>query len=629
MTKVSVISFINTKEEIIKENIYSVLNQSYENFELIFIYNGILEDFNNIIDEKISGNSKIKIIINNHENNQTSEIFFNKYLKKILSEYIAIFNPYDFWEIDKLKYQVSYLDDNQKIGAVFTNTSETNSSDRISNNIENRTRHQWLNYFFNMGNILHYPSILLRKKCFENCGLYNSFLFYLSEFDNCIRLCMKYEIHVINQALVICESKYYKKQKGNKNSLRLNLEYEKILENYLQINDEDEFNQIFYDEPRICNNQLIPYYLGKYALKNINSIPHQIFGISKLNDFYSNYDLVNKYNTIIDTDFKALKNFNEKNIKLYPCNKNMDLYYFKEIIKNHEKIYELIISIMQSIKKIFFCIKRILNNFKFSFYKVKKRKNNKKFDSKPKISVHLHLFYMSLTDEFISYLKNIPIDFDLFVTVNKNNLLESDIEKIKTNFKNTKILILPKNCGRDIGAFTYFLENIDLNYYDLILKLHTKKTVYSSFEEYSNKNKLFKKSSFPITSNDLWRKHILEVILGTKEKVENIIKIFMNNNVGMIGDKAFLIGGYQSTSEEIKYFNNICDELNLVKDVIFFAGSMFWIRSDLLEIFKKKYSIESFDNDFGEIKKQGKLEHGMERIFGTLVKTQGYDIKGI
>ena len=47
-----------------------------------------------------------------------------------------------------------------------------------------------------------------------------------------------------------------------------------------------------------------------------------------------------------------------------------------------------------------------------------------------KVAVHLHLYYIDLLDEFIENLKNIPINFDLYIT-----LVDHDASDIKKSLK--------------------------------------------------------------------------------------------------------------------------------------------------------------------------------------------------
>src|SRR5206468_12755719 len=104
----------------------------------------------------------------------------------------------DAWEPEKLERQVAFLDGHPEIGAVFTNAlaiDEVGSPllDRthfLFNIFDqpNRTRHEWLRFFFTVSNALCHPSVLIRKLCYEDCGLYRAGFAQLCDFDMWIRL---------------------------------------------------------------------------------------------------------------------------------------------------------------------------------------------------------------------------------------------------------------------------------------------------------------------------------------------------------------------------------------------------------------------------------------------------------
>src|SRR4030095_9916354 len=66
----------------------------------------------------------------------------------------------------------------------------------------NKTRHEWLRFFFGANNALCHPSVLIRKACYDNCVLYRFGFAQVGDMDMWIRLCMRYDIHVLQEKLV-------------------------------------------------------------------------------------------------------------------------------------------------------------------------------------------------------------------------------------------------------------------------------------------------------------------------------------------------------------------------------------------------------------------------------------------
>jgi hypothetical protein len=61
----------------------------------------------------------------------------------------------------------------------------------------NRTQSQWLRYFFENGNALCHPSVLIRRAFYENHGLYDNRLRQLPDFERWITLVKHYSIIVL------------------------------------------------------------------------------------------------------------------------------------------------------------------------------------------------------------------------------------------------------------------------------------------------------------------------------------------------------------------------------------------------------------------------------------------------
>src|SRR6185436_9200935 len=173
-------------------------------------------------------------------------------------EYIAIQHSDDLWEPQKLEKQVVFMDENPQIGAVFTKALIINEDGVLFQdhthfyynifNQPNRTRHAWLNYFFHYYNALCHPSLLIRRQCYEACGLYKPGLAVVPDLDMWVRLCMKYEIHVLPEKLVRFRVREHElNTSGNRPETRIRWPFEflQILNNYRSISSIEEIIKIF------------------------------------------------------------------------------------------------------------------------------------------------------------------------------------------------------------------------------------------------------------------------------------------------------------------------------------------------------------------------------------------------
>jgi len=246
--KVSVILTSYNHARYLREAIDSVLNQTYTDFELIIWDDASADDSWEIIQSY--SDPRIRSFRNETRQGGGS-------IRKVISEiptaeYIAIHHSDDVWESQKLEKQMAFLDKHPEIGAVFTNVLVmTENSEPIELDLfsqPNRSRFEWLHYFFHTGNSLCHPSILIRKACYENCGLYRYGFAQLADFDMWVRLCLKYDIHVLPEKLFRLRSHSNEMNaSGNRPETRIRRQFEflQILQNYRELVSAEELVKVF------------------------------------------------------------------------------------------------------------------------------------------------------------------------------------------------------------------------------------------------------------------------------------------------------------------------------------------------------------------------------------------------
>ena len=140
--------------------------------------------------------------------------------------------------------------------------------------------------------------MLVRSCCYEKIGLYDPRYAQLPDFDMWVRLCMKYEIHLMQQKLI----KFRSRKGGNtsvytpENQGRGTWEYSKILGHYLAIDKVEFLLKVFPELIKIENHlqkKLIKYYMALLALKVVN-ISHKVFAIDVLYSLLANAGISKK-----------------------------------------------------------------------------------------------------------------------------------------------------------------------------------------------------------------------------------------------------------------------------------------------------------------------------------------------
>ena len=130
------------------------------------------------------------------------------------------------------------------------------------------------------------------------------------------------------------------------------------------------------------------------------------------------------------------------------------------------------------------------------------------FYNKSIIAIQAHIYYEDLIDEVINKTNNIPVQFDLFLSIlsEKQKIIVED--KIKKNSKAHKYEIkIVKNIGRDILPFLSQMK-FKFKRYKYFCHIHTKKSKHNIF----------------LGSN--WRKYLYENLLGSKEVISEILTDF-------------------------------------------------------------------------------------------------------
>jgi glycosyltransferase involved in cell wall biosynthesis len=276
---VSVIIPSYNHEKFIQECIQSVLDQAYQDFEIV-ITDDCSSDHSVEIIQSFD-NPRIKLF--KHLENKGASIATNNCIQNSSGRYIAMLSSDDAWYPDKLALQVKYLEEHPDIAAVFGKVDwiDENGDEIVYKsfpyldifNVKNRTRYEWLNHFFFFGNCLCHPSSLIRRECYTKVGMLNPTLAGLPDYDLWIRFCLKYEIRILDNKMVRYRwvgDKDNTSGDTNSNRIRNRFECFKILDNYLKITDLNEFSSIFPEAIKYGRlfTELIPYYLGRMAIES-------------------------------------------------------------------------------------------------------------------------------------------------------------------------------------------------------------------------------------------------------------------------------------------------------------------------------------------------------------------------
>ena len=252
---VSVIIPLYNHEKYIKEAVESVLNQTFQEFELIIINDGSTDDSEIIVDS-----IKDDRINYYSQQNAGAHNTINRGIELSSGEFISILNSDDIYEKSRLEECLSVIDGNTSISAVFSCLEWIDGKgahirylkgvkDICEKSSEETSFISENNLFLDLlsGNFLSTTSNLFcRKNVFDEIEPFRNFR-YAHDYDFFLRLSCRFDVHIIDKSLL--KYRIHEKNTINENKpetfFELGLIYSDLVINYdfkNHIPDADDFS---------------------------------------------------------------------------------------------------------------------------------------------------------------------------------------------------------------------------------------------------------------------------------------------------------------------------------------------------------------------------------------------------
>jgi lipopolysaccharide biosynthesis protein len=238
------------------------------------------------------------------------------------------------------------------------------------------------------------------------------------------------------------------------------------------------------------------------------------------------------------------------------------------------------------------------------------RTQTEPFAAPSRVAVLIHAFYAELVPELIAELAAIPVEFDLLVTNATGMPLRVDTTSLP-RARNSAVFDVA-NHGRDIWPMVQIVNASLLDPYELVLKLHTKRSEWRVAHELSG-------------SGDEWRQSLLANLLGSRENVETVLSAFAEApDLGLITAPGSLLGA-EHWGADLELTRELLRRVELDVDqhqLRFPAGSFYWIRGFVLQGLRSLMMTEAdFEEEQGQI--DGTSAHAVERSIGLLTTEAG------
>lgn len=227
--------------------------------------------------------------------------------------------------------------------------------------------------------------------------------------------------------------------------------------------------------------------------------------------------------------------------------------------------------------------------------------------------VIIHLYYLDQVDRIIALLKNIDYPYDLYCTIANEKAYSQIQKKLETFSKNVHI-VKTANVGYDVWPFVNIINNIDLNNYSYVIKLHTKRDMPGSLPCPLG-------NGFMVGTGNRWRED-LYAFLSSKSNLHKCIDYLQNEHIGMC-TRYNLIHGMADhcgviTDAKLKWSQYIFG----LNDFCFVAGTMFISKIAPIQLIKDMHIDENLF-DVPDAEHTTQFAHVIERTLGEAVYKLG------
>ena len=233
-----------------------------------------------------------------------------------------------------------------------------------------------------------------------------------------------------------------------------------------------------------------------------------------------------------------------------------------------------------------------------------------------RVLVVCHLFYFSALPEIREYLDNLaPYHPKFIFTYARDFCSPSELESLRADYDNVELRPYD-NLGYDLAPFLDVLENVNLEDYDVVVKLHSKST---------ERERLVYGLRF---GRREWFVRLFDGVVGPFTVHQMIDTLLNDRQVGLVAESKCL-----SFVDPPYIRRMICDRLSKrglplpVDNYHFVGGTCFAARAQALQALKDLHIVS---HDFENVRYGVfSLAHALEREMCSLVMAQGLELRGI
>jgi glycosyltransferase involved in cell wall biosynthesis len=196
--KITVLMSVYNGSTFLRDAIESVLNQTFNDFELLIIDDGSTDNPLSIIDS--FNDSRIRVISNSRNIGLTKSL--NIGLTKARGVYIARMDADDASLLNRLEVQYRYFKDNPNVTLLGGGCYYIDSQNIVLREKLRKTGHEDIKFYCFFNNPFIHSSVMFKKDCLNTIGGYNEFYKYAQDYDLWSRWVDYYKVANLKQIVV-------------------------------------------------------------------------------------------------------------------------------------------------------------------------------------------------------------------------------------------------------------------------------------------------------------------------------------------------------------------------------------------------------------------------------------------
>lgn len=228
----------------------------------------------------------------------------------------------------------------------------------------------------------------------------------------------------------------------------------------------------------------------------------------------------------------------------------------------------------------------------------------------PRLGAVLHAFYPDVAADIVRRLEALDAPPGLIVSTVSH--AHPDVKRILAASSLRHEIVVVENHGRDIWPFLQTLTRCDELGYEVVLKLHTKRSRHRD-------------------DGGDWRSELLDALLDP-DLVAAVRSAFETDpELGLVGPSRHhlsLTSYIGANAENVIALGRRLGVHSIDGNAAFFAGSMFYVRlAALAPLRALELGPSDFEPELGQV--DGTLAHAVERCFPLAVESAGFTVRGI